>query len=221
MIYLILSSIIIGFLSNFVIYMYCKDDFSIKNLFSLNALKNKLSVSLVILLNIVSYVLVNYTFGLSIYAVFYCLIFSILICLSVIDVKIGIVPDTLNILIFIISILFIIITKQDIVYHILGFFLISVPFLLIAILTQGIGGGDIKLFAVTGLFLGSIHIFLAMFFCCFIASIVGVTLKYINKIKLINNRPSIPLVPFISIGVIISGLYGDKILNWYFSKFFY
>ena len=221
MIYLILSSIIIGFLSNFVIYMYCKDDFSIKNLFSLNALKNKLSVSLVILLNIVSYVLVNYTFGLSIYAVFYCLIFSILICLSVIDVKIGIVPDTLNILIFIISILFIIITKQDIVYHIVGFFLISVPFLLIAILTQGIGGGDIKLFAVTGLFLGSIHIFLAMFFCCFIASIVGVTLKYINKIKLINNRPSIPLVPFISIGVIISGLYGDKILNWYFSKFFY
>ncbi len=221
MIYLILSSIIIGFLSNFVIYMYCKDDFSIKNLFSLNALKNKLSVSLVVLLNIVSYVLVNYTFGLSIYAVFYCLIFSILICLSVIDVKIGIVPDTLNILIFIISILFIIITKQDIVYHIVGFFLISVPFLLIAILTQGIGGGDIKLFAVTGLFLGSIHIFLAMFFCCFIASIVGVTLKYINKIKLINDRPSIPLVPFISIGVIISGLYGDKILNWYFSKFFY
>ena len=221
MIYLILSSIIIGFLSNFIIYMYCKDDFSIKNLFSLNALKNKLSVSLVVLLNIISYILVNYTFGLSIYTVFYCLIFSILICLSVIDVKIGIVPDTLNILIFIISILFIIITKQNIVYHIVGFFLISLPFLLIAILTQGIGGGDIKLFAVTGLFLGSIHIFLAMFFCCFIASIVGVTLKYINKIKLINNRPSIPLVPFISIGVIISGLYGDKILNWYFSKFFY
>lgn len=216
----LLIGLIIGFILNFIIYVYCKDKLILKNLFSLKALKNKKLVIIVSVLNMIIYLLIYYRFNLSLYSFICALIFSLLLCLSIIDLKIGIVPDSINILIFILSIPVILINREHIIYHIIGLFLISVPFFLIAVLTNGIGGGDIKLFAVTGLFLGALHIFLAMFFCCLLASIIGLTLKYTNKLNTKNNN-SIPLVPYISIGVILSTLYGDYILNWYFSKFFY
>ncbi|WP_250277419.1 prepilin peptidase [[Clostridium] colinum] len=221
MLFLLLISIIIGFLSNFIIYIFCENKLSLKNLFSLNAIKNKFLTSLIIIINMLLYLLLYFKFGKSNLSYIYGIIFSLLVCLAIIDLKKEIVPDSINITIFLISIIFILITKKNIIYHTLGFFLVSVPFFIISILTDGIGGGDIKLFAVTGLFLGAFHIFLAMFFCCLLASIIGLILKHFNKLNMQNNKYSLPLVPYISIGVIISALYGDKILNWYFSKFFY
>ncbi len=221
MLIFLIYSIFMGFLSNFIIYAYCQDKLRLKNFFSLYALNNKWLNILVILLNIIVSLLVYNTLGASKYSYICIIIFSLLICLSIIDLKVGIVPDSINILIFILAIISIISNNSDIVYHIIGFFLISMPFLLISILTNGIGGGDVKLFAVTGLFLGSIHIFLAMFICCIFASIIGLILKYLNKTNKLHNGHSIPLVPYISIGVFISTLYGDNILNWYFYTFFY
>ena len=221
MLFLILFSLIIGLFSNFVIYIFCKNNISFKNLFSLDPLKNKFLSFLIVIINIIIYLMLYYNYNFSIYFFIYGLVFSFLICLSVIDLKVGIVPDSINFLIFILSIIFILVTKPNIIYHIVGFFLISVPFFIIAVFTNGIGGGDVKLFAVTGLLLGAFHIFLAMFICCLLASIVGLSLKCFNKDYSQNNKMSIPLVPYICIGVIISALYGNFILQWYFSKFFY
>lgn len=216
MLFFLLIGLIIGVLLNFFIFIYYEDKIILKNLVSLQALKNKKSVILISILNGLMYSLVYFRLGLSLYSLICAILFSLLLCLSIIDLKIGIVPDSINFLIFILCIPVVLMNKDSILYHIIGFFLISIPFFVIAVFTNGIGGGDIKLFAVTGLFLGSFHIFLAMFICCLLASIVGITLKYFNKVI-----SSIPLVPYISIGVIVSTLYGDAILNWYFSKFFY
>lgn len=222
MLYLIILSFFISVLSNFIIFAFCENKFNIKYLFSLDLFKNKILFFLIFFINFFLYLILYYTKNFSVYSYIYGLVFSLLICLSVIDLKIGIVPDSINFLIFILSVIFLIISKKNVTYHIIGFFLISLPFLLIALITNGIGGGDVKLFAVTGLFLGAFHIFLAMFICCLLASIIGIFIKYFKKnYNTINNKISIPLVPYISIGVIISTLYGDFILNWYFSKFFY
>ncbi|WP_317366808.1 A24 family peptidase [uncultured Tyzzerella sp.] len=213
-------SILIGFLSNFIIYAYCQDKLAFKNFYCLKALSNKILSFSIVILNFITSFLIYKNLGISIYSYLCFIVSSLLICLSVIDIKTGIVPDTINLLIFFMAIVAIILTKYNILYHIIGFFLISGPFLFISVLTNGIGGGDIKLFAVTGLFLGAIHIFLAMFICCILASVIGIILKYSNKTTKLYNGNSIPLVPYISIGVFITILYGENILNWYFSTFF-
>lgn len=213
--YIILGAII-GFFLNFIIYFYSKDKLCIKNLFSINAIKNIYLTLAIIFLNTFLYTLIVKRLGFGMYPKICLALSSFLLVLSIVDLKIKLVPDSINLIIFILAIISIIINKQNILYHIIGFFIISLPFLAIAIFTNGIGGGDIKLFAVTGLFLGAIHIFLAMFICCFLASIFGIVLKVIYK-----NKPFvIPLVPFISFGVIFTILYGDVVLKWYFYIFF-
>lgn len=219
-----LLGLLISLLSNILVYMFCFNDFSIKN--SINYIKNNFSYKKAlyyIFLAFLSSFLYFYTPFLindTLYAILYCILFSTLIILSLVDLKIGIVPDSINLFIFILAIFSIFLSKNSFWYHLIGFFLISTPFFLIAIFTGGIGGGDIKLFAVCGLFIGAIHIFLAMFISCILASIFGIILKLLNKTTTENNKPAIPLVPYICVGVIITSLFGNNILNWYLSKFF-
>lgn len=223
-IFLALIGFIISLLSNILLYMFCFNDFCIKNsIFYIKSnfsYKKFLSYFFLALLSSFIYLFTSLYINNSLYAIIYCFLFSTLILLSCIDLKIGIVPDRLNFFILILSVFSVFLSEYNFFYHLIGFFLISVPFFLIALFSGGIGGGDIKLFAVCGLFIGAAHIFLAMFISCILATIFGIILKILNKTKLENNKASIPLVPYICIGVIISSLFGNDILNWYLSKFY-
>ena len=62
------------------------------------------------------------------------------------------------------------VTSPDLLQSsLIGAFIISIPFLLIAGLTGGLGGGDVKLMAVAGLYLGWQNVLVSFF----IASITG------------------------------------------------
>lgn len=64
---------------------------------------------------------------------------------------------------------------------------------------EGLGGGDIKLFAILGIYLGPLGIIQNIFLSCFVGSIVGVGLIYSGKIDrdyAIPFGPSIILVAF-------------------------
>lgn len=85
--------------------------------------------------------------------------------------------------------------------------------LLIAILSKGgMGGGDIKLFFVIGLVLGTIPTLLTLFLAAFIGAIVGVIQL---RRKKQGRKTPVPFGPSIALAAIIVYFYGAQMLDWY------
>ena len=78
-------------------------------------------------------------------------------------------------------------------------------------------GGDIKLFATVGMFLGLKLTALAMLLAFILGSIAGLIL-IIFKLK--KMKDAIPFGPFIALGSAIAMFVGDNILSWYLGLFF-
>ncbi|MGB3114101.1 MAG: A24 family peptidase, partial [Candidatus Omnitrophota bacterium] len=75
---------------------------------------------------------------------------------------------------------------------------------------ESLGGGDVKLMAMVGAFLGWKLVILAFF----MAPVLG--LGFGLYMKLFKKREMIPYAPYLSLGAFISLLYGDKILKYLF-----
>lgn len=90
-----------------------------------------------------------------------------------------------------------------------GFFLL----LLIAIVSKGgMGGGDIKLFAVLGFVLGTKAVLLGFFLATFYGAffgIIGIVFKLVQKGK------PIPFAPFIALGTLTSYYFYEEIIRVY------
>ncbi len=72
------------------------------------------------------------------------------------------------------------------------------------------GGGDVKLIAMVGAFLGWQMVALTIFFSSLFGSAVGIV------IKLKKGESYIPYGPYLALGAIVSLLWGERIVNWYF-----
>ena len=77
---------------------------------------------------------------------------------------------------------------------------------------EAMGGGDIKLFAPIGIFLGWKMTVVAFLLSVFIAAFISIILMLLG-IK--DRKSTIPFGPFIVIGTFLTYLYGWDILNWY------
>ncbi len=77
---------------------------------------------------------------------------------------------------------------------------------------EGMGGGDIKLMAMIGAFLGWKPALLTIMLGSFLGSIVGVSLIAARVIK---REDYIPFGPFLVCGALISLFFGQAIINWY------
>ncbi len=77
---------------------------------------------------------------------------------------------------------------------------------------EGMGGGDVKLLAMIGAFLGWKSVFLTIILSSFIGSVVGIVLI---AIKGKNLKYAIPFGPFLSLGAVISLFYQNEIIYWY------
>ncbi|MEW6276622.1 MAG: prepilin peptidase, partial [Bacillota bacterium] len=89
--------------------------------------------------------------------------------------------------------------------------------LLVAVLSGGgMGGGDIKLGAVTGLFLGWPLGPLGIFWGICLGGLLGILLLLF---KLKGRKDPIPFGPFIALGSLLSLLWGREFLAWYFGHF--
>ncbi len=73
--------------------------------------------------------------------------------------------------------------------------------------TESIGGGDIKLLAMIGAFLGVKGAVLAFFFAPFLGLVIGI----INLI--VKKDHTIPYGPFLSLGAFLAMFWGDKIVS--------
>ncbi|WIV11019.1 A24 family peptidase [Proteiniborus sp. MB09-C3] len=175
------------------------------------------------LLNGILYAIFFHFYGLLIDFFFYSSIVSILIVISLIDYYHQIIPDSLVIIIFIITIihkltLFILYkTPFNLMNSILALLLGGGLFLVIAIVSKGgMGGGDIKLISVLGFMLGIKKLLLNILLSFIIGAVFSVFLLLLNKK---GKKDAIPFGPFINIAFIVTLFFGDRIINWYVLRF--
>ncbi|WP_226656504.1 prepilin peptidase [Pseudalkalibacillus hwajinpoensis] len=86
--------------------------------------------------------------------------------------------------------------------------------LVIAVISNGgMGGGDIKLFAVLGFVFGYQELIIVFFFSTLVGTIIGVTGVLIGKVK---RKQHIPFGPSVALAALITYFYGEQLLQWYF-----
>lgn len=105
---------------------------------------------------------------------------------------------------------------KNFLYYLIGMVCVSGFLLLLYLITKGrgIGGGDIKLMAAAGLLLGWKHIILALILGCIIGSVIHIILM-----KVSDKGRMLAFGPYLSVGIVISMLCGDRLLNWYLGIF--
>ncbi|PLS16862.1 prepilin peptidase [Bacillus sp. M6-12] len=85
--------------------------------------------------------------------------------------------------------------------------------LLIAVVSKGgMGGGDIKLFAVLGLLLGMKSVLLSFMFSTFFGAVFGIVGLLIGAVE---RKKPIPFGPFIAMGTLAAYFFGERIVYWY------
>ncbi|MGC5326608.1 prepilin peptidase [Brevibacillus sp. SYSU BS000544] len=146
---------------------------------------------------------------------------SLLVIITVSDLKYRLIPDKVVfpfLGLFLVARFFIHPT-QTYWMHLLAMAIGFGLFLLIAIVTrgEGMGGGDIKLFAVIGLVLGVKLLFVSIFLSSLLGALVGILLILLKKA---NRKSSIPFGPFIAVGSLLAYLYGEAITTWYVALLF-
>jgi len=77
---------------------------------------------------------------------------------------------------------------------------------------EAMGGGDVKLAAMIGAFLGWRYIVISLFLGFFLGALAGIFL-ILSKIK--SREDTVPFGPFIVLGSFITLLWGEKIISWY------
>ena len=168
------------------------------------------------------YLVLFLLYGLQLKTFVYMLFCSALIIITFIDLKEQIIPDVISlpfiVLGFLLSFFLKNITPVD---SLLGILSGGGILLLIAVAgsylfkREAMGGGDIKLAAMVGAFLGWQLTLLSLFLGFFFGAFIGVIVLFKNKGK--NEKSdSIPFGPFIALGSVISLFFGQAILNWYF-----
>ncbi|OGO77575.1 MAG: peptidase A24 [Clostridiales bacterium GWB2_37_7] len=147
----------------------------------------------------------------------YTVLLSLLIIITLVDLERQEIPDELILFGLVAGLIFNIYNiKTDMVPGIIGFILGGGSFLIIAMLTNGaMGGGDIKLMAVLGLFFGwKLIILIAL-----LAFIIGAVLSLILIAAKIKTRKDyIPFGPFIAIASLIVIFYGTQIVQMYMQR---
>jgi len=143
---------------------------------------------------------------------------SLFMIILVSDVKYMIIPDQVLAffaILFVIGRLFIPIEPwwDTFAGAIVGFGLL---YLIAVISNGGMGGGDIKLFALIGLVLGVKGVLIAFFASCLVGSVIGIGLRITGKAK---KGQLIPFGPFIVIGTLSVYFFGELYLNLYLQLF--
>ena len=149
-----------------------------------------------------------------------CIVIFSLIAISVTDYKKNIIPDYMCLSLFIGAVFDYI---QEIINNgfvikaltnrIVGSLVISIFLLLLALITNGgIGGGDIKMTAAAGFLLGVPYILVA-FFISYLFAALFVFIS--GGFKRNNMKNSVPIGPYLSMGILVTMYFGEKILQWF------
>lgn len=165
-------------------------------------------------LNGALYLLVFWRYGLSVDSLLYCLLFSALIVLSVIDFRTYEIPVGINIFILTLGLIRIVTDLSHWLSYGIGLLSVSIPLLLIYLVTKGrgIGGGDVKLMAAAGLLIGWKLNVLGFLLGCILGSII-----HVCRMKLSGEGRTLAMGPYLAMGIAISVMWGEQMIAWYLS----
>ena len=171
------------------------------------------------LANGVGYGLILWQFGLGWSAAAYALLFSALLVISAIDLFHQIIPDRITLPGIVLGLLLastiLPVGLMDSVLGILvgGGLLWALawasPYLFGR---EGMGGGDIKLLAMIGAFLGWKPVLLTIMVGALVGSVMG--LGFI-ALKVMRRDQYLPFGPFLALGAVVSLFFYHELLTWY------
>lgn len=189
---------------------------------------NKISYryALVETLTGILFMLIYKVYNFEIITIYYLVLISILIIITFIDIDYYIIPDGLILFSGILALLFnlfgygIGIKDSLLGMVICGGGTFTLIYLIeIIVKKEVMGGGDIKLFAIIGLFLGVKLGLLTILLSVYVGAGYGIIVILYSKIKNKKYNSVIPYGPFISVGALISVLCGTNIIDAYISIF--
>ncbi|MDO3412044.1 prepilin peptidase [Saccharibacillus sp. CPCC 101409] len=154
-------------------------------------------------------------FGLSGAAVIGLMLVSLCVIVTVADLKYMLIPN--KVLLFFAPILIVlrfVFMEAPWWHYVLGGALGGGIILLIALLTKGMGMGDVKLFALCGIVLGIGPTLLAFMLACALGSIVG---GLLILLKIVQRRQPVPFGPWLALATLIAYGYGTQIIGGYLS----
>jgi leader peptidase (prepilin peptidase)/N-methyltransferase len=148
----------------------------------------------------------------------------VLIATFFIDLQHRIIPDVLTLPGIIVGFLLSFLVKSpSFVQSLLGIAVGGGMFYLAAILgdlifkKESMGGGDIKLAAMLGAFLGWQKIFLVFFVSALLGSLIGIISLYLSKE--VKKTHAVPFGTFLALGAIITVFFGDTLISFYIKTF--
>lgn len=205
---LILSSVFIGLLLNYLVEKISSKYFKYNK-----TITKKLLITITTTIVFIS---IYYRYSFSIKTFYFLLLTSILIIITFIDIDNFIIPDELIIFGSVVSILVNIFYKNGNILSGVSCFLI--PYLVAYIFSnitkkEVIGGGDLKLFFMIGLFLGTEGGILTIIMSIHIGAIFGIILFIYCKIKKLDFNSVIPFGPFISVACFLVMFLGSDTIK--------
>ena len=145
----------------------------------------------------------------------YCVLFSMLLVLSVIDWRTFTIPNGINLVIFLLGVVRLITDLDHWVSYVVGLVSVSLVFLLMHLATHGngLGMGDVKLVAGAGLLLGWSSMLLAVV----IGSLSGAIIHSVRMRRGADRK--LAFGPYLAAGIWIAALGGQQIVDAYFGLF--
>lgn len=159
------------------------------------------------------------TFGLHPATLVFWLFCAALVVITFIDLDHQIIPDVISLpgipIGFLCSFLLPWISWSESLFGVLlgggSLYLVAAGYELMT-KKEGMGGGDIKLLAMIGAFLGWKAIFPIILISSLVGSLIGITLMLVKKA---DSRLAIPFGPFLALGAVIYLFCGQALVHWY------
>jgi leader peptidase (prepilin peptidase) / N-methyltransferase len=144
---------------------------------------------------------------------------SLFIIITVSDIKYMLIPDKILLFfagVFLLERIFIPLTPwwDSILGAIVGFTLL---FIISFVSKGGMGGGDIKLYALLGFVLGTKLVLMSLFISTLLGAVIGMIGILIGVFE---RKKPIPFGPFIAAGTLIAYFYGNTIFIAYLNLFY-
>lgn len=161
--------------------------------------------------------------GLTLPAAGYIYLTAVLICVFFIDWEFQIIPDKLTYPSMVVGLIWAYFTPLGIVNSFIGLVVGGGGLLLVALAgdwlfkKESMGGGDIKLAAVLGAFLGWHLVVLVFFLSALLGAVVSIAWLVISREM--RQKRLIPFGPFLAAAAVISALWGPDLIRWYLHNF--
>jgi prepilin signal peptidase PulO-like enzyme (type II secretory pathway) len=152
--------------------------------------------------------------ALSLAAIFWIIVFELLLLMSLIDIALGIIPDEICVMLAVLGILLAINNNAE--SRLIGAVAAGAFFGLLILITKGkgMGMGDLKLSIPLGLLFGWPNITLVLMFSFLTGAIAGLASIAFQKNTM---KGTIPFGPFLALGAAIVFFWGPSLVSWYLS----